>query len=90
MDGAEGGPPPHVSVCLLMVICLICQAGKKPFSGGSIAAGAAVLQGCDGNFLPAGTSQALLLDCARELFGLHLHWLDSLPSSWVQIGPMEL
>lgn len=62
----------------------------KPFSAGSIAASAAVLQGCDGNFLPDGTSQALLLAYARELLGLHLRWLDFLPSPWVQLEPMEL
>ena len=73
-----------------MVVHLISQAVEKPLSGGSITAGAAVLQGCDGNFLPAGASQALLLACARELVGLHFHWLDFLPSAWVQIGPMEL
>lgn len=73
-----------------MVVCLIYQAVQKPFSGGSIAAEATVLQGCDGKFLPAGTSQALVLACARELVGLHFHWLDFLPSPWVQIGLMEL
>lgn len=64
-------------------MCLICQAVEKPFSGGSIAAGAAILQGCDRNFLPAGTSQALLLACARELLGLHFRWLDFFPSPWI-------
>lgn len=73
MDGAGGGPQPHTSVSLLSVICLICQTVEKPFSGGRIAAGAAILQGCDGNFLPAGASQALFLACARELLGLHFH-----------------
>lgn len=87
MDGAGDGPQPHASVSLLTVICLTWQAVEEPFSGGSIAAGAAVLQGCDGNFLPAGTSQALLLVCARELLGLHFHQLYFLPSPWVQIGP---
>lgn len=73
-----------------MVRCLICQTVQEPFSGGSIAVSAAILQGSDGNFLPAGTLQALLLACARGLLGLCSHWLDFLPSPWVQIGPMEL
>lgn len=73
-----------------MVVYLVSHAVGKPFSGGSIAASAAILQGCNGNFLPAGTSQALLLACASELLGLHLRWLDFLPSPWVQIEPTEL
>lgn len=73
-----------------MAICLICHDVEKPFSGGSTAAGAAVLQGSDRNFLPAGTSQALLLACARDLLGLQFHWLDFLPSPWLQTGLMEL
>lgn len=79
-----------MSVSLLMVKCLVCQTVQEPFSGGSIAVSAAILQGCDGNFLPAGTSQALLLPCARELLGLCSHCLDFFPSPWVQIGPIEL
>lgn len=73
-----------------MVRCPICQTVQEPFSGGSIAVSAAILWGCDRNFLPAGTSHALLSACARELLGLCSHCLDFLPSPWVQTGQIEL
>lgn len=65
MDGAGGSPQPHMSVSILTVVRLICQAVEKPFSGGSIAACAMILQGCDGNFLPAGAPQASALSLCQ-------------------------
>lgn len=65
---------------LLTAMYLILQAAEKPSSDGSIATGAAILQACDGNFLPAGASQAPLLACAK-LVALHFQWLHFLSFS---------
>lgn len=80
-DDAGSGPQPHLSVSLLTATYLTLQASEKPSSDASIAAGAAVLWACDGNFPPAGASQAPLSACAKDLVALRVQWLHFLPFS---------